>query len=63
MERALLIYKLTPGVKASGSRTAAKLLPRNTTARRARYAVAEFPNDPRIFGGSRCAPRRGTFPW
>ena len=46
MERALPIFKLTPRAKASGSRTATELLPRNTAAWRARYAVAEFPNDP-----------------
>ena len=46
MERALSIFKLTPGAQASGSRTAVELLPHNTAARRARYAVAEFLNDP-----------------
>ena len=46
MERALPIFKLTPGTQASGSRTAVELLPHNTAAWRARYAVAEFPNDP-----------------
>ena len=46
MERALPIFKLTPGTQASGSRTVVELLSRTTTARRARYAVAEFPHDP-----------------
>ena len=46
VERALPIFKLTPGAKASGSRTAVELLPCNTAARRARYAVAEFPQNP-----------------
>ena len=45
-ERSLPIFDLTPEALASGLRTAAELLPRNTAARRAMYAVAEFPNDP-----------------
>ena len=62
-ERSLPIFDLTPEARASGSRTSPVLLPRDVTARRARNVVAEFPDDPRIFGRSRCAPRRGTFLW
>ena len=46
MERVLPIFKLTPGAQASGSRTSVELLPQDIAARRARSAVAEFPNDP-----------------
>ena len=45
MERSLPIFSLTPGVPASGSRTSMVLLPRGIATRRARNAVAEFPND------------------
>ena len=44
-ERRLPIFGLTPGVPASGSRTSMVLLPRGIAARRARNAVAEFPDD------------------
>ena len=44
-ERSPSIFSLTPGVPASGSRTSTVLLPRGIAARRARNAVAEFPND------------------
>ena len=44
-ERSLPIFGLTPGVPASGSRTSTVLLPRGIAARRARNAVAEFPDD------------------
>ena len=46
VERALPIFKLTPGSQAEGSRTSFKLLSHTTAARRAKYAVAEFPHDP-----------------
>jgi len=46
MERALPIFKLTPGSQAKESRMAFALLSRTAAAQRARYAVAEFPNDP-----------------
>ena len=46
VERALPIYQLTPGSQVEGSRTSNKLLSRITAARRARYAVAEFPQNP-----------------
>ena len=44
-ERSLLIFSLTPGVPASGSRTSMVLLPRGIAVQRARNAVAEFPDD------------------
>ena len=44
-EISLPIFSLTPGVPASGSRTSTVLLPRGIAARRARNAVAEFPDD------------------
>ena len=45
VERALPIFKLTSGSQAEGSRTSFKLLSRTTAARRAKYAVAEFPHN------------------
>jgi len=45
VERALPIYELTPGSKVEGSRTSSKLLSHTNAARRAKYAVAEFPQD------------------
>src|SRR6185437_11995325 len=59
MERALSIFKLTPGTQASGPRTAVELLPRNTAARRVRYAVAEFPNDPEDLWRIKMRPEPG----
>ena len=46
VERALPIFELTPGSKVEGSRTSSKLLSHTNAARRAKYAVAEFPQDP-----------------
>ena len=60
MERAMPIYKLTLGTQASGSRTAVELLPRNTAARRARYAVAKFPNDPEDLWRIKMCPEPGN---
>ena len=45
-ERSLPIFDLTPEAPASGSRTSLVLLPRDVTSRRARNAVAEFPDNP-----------------
>jgi len=59
MERALPIFKLTPGTQASGSRTAVELLPHNSAARRARYAVAEFSNDPEDLWRIKMCPEPG----
>ena len=46
VERALPIYQLTPESKVEGSRTSSKLLSHTNAARRAKYAVANFPQDP-----------------
>ena len=43
-ERSLSIFELTP--EAPGSRTSLVLLPRDIPARRAKSAVAEFPDNP-----------------
>ena len=59
MERALPIYKLTSETQASGSRTAVELLSRTTTARRARYVVAEFPHDPEDLWRIKMRPEPG----
>ena len=59
MERALLIFKLTPGSQAEGSRTAFTLLSRTTAARRARYAVADFPHDPEDLWRIKMRPEMG----
>ena len=59
MERALPIFKLTPGSQASCSRTAVELLPHNIAAQRARYAVAEFPNDPEDLWRIKMRPEPG----
>jgi len=59
MERVLPIFKLTPGARASGSRTSVELLPRDIAARRARSAVAEFPNDPEDLWRIKIRPKPG----
>ena len=45
MERALPIFQLTPGSQVEGSRTSSKLLSHTNAARRAKYAVADFPQN------------------
>ena len=59
MERALPIYELTPGALALDSRTAVELLSRTTAARRAKYAVAEFPHDPEDLWRIKMRPEPG----
>jgi hypothetical protein len=59
MERVLSIFKLTPGVRASSSRTSVELLPRDVAAQRARSAVAEFPNDPEDIWRIKMRPEPG----
>ena len=59
MERALPIYKLTPGRQAEGSRTSFELLSRTTAARRARYTVADFPHDPEDLWRIKMRPEAG----
>ena len=59
VERALPIYQLTPGSQVEGSRTSNKLLPCTTAARRAKYAVAEFPHDPEDLWSIKMRPEAG----
>ena len=59
MERVLPIFKLTPGARASDSRMTVELLPRDIAARRARSAVAEFPNDPEDLWRIKMRPELG----
>ena len=59
MERALPIYELTPGALALDSRTAVELLSRTNAARRAKYAVAEFPHDPEDLWRIKMRPEPG----
>ena len=59
MERVLPIFKLTLGARASGLRTSVELLPRDIAARRARSAVAEFPNDPEDLWRIKMRPEPG----
>ena len=59
MERALLVFKLTPGSQAEGSRTSFEMLSRTTAARRARYAVADFPHDPEDLWRIKMRPETG----
>ena len=59
MDRALPIFQLTPGSRVEGSRMSNKLLSRTTAARRAKYAVAEFPNDPEDLWRIKMRPEPG----
>ena len=59
VERALPIYQLTPGSQVEGSRTSNKLLSRTAAARRARYAVAEFPQNPEDLWRIKMRPEPG----
>ena len=62
-ERSLPIFYLTLEARASGSRTSPVLLHRDVAARRARNAVAEFPDNPEDLWKIKMRPRRGTFLW
>jgi len=59
VERALPIFQLTPGSQVEGSRTSYKLLSRATAARRAKYAVANFPHDPEDLWRIKMRPEAG----
>ena len=59
VERALPIFKLTPGSQTEGSRTSFKLLSHTTTDRRAKYAVAEFPQNPEDLWRIKMRPEMG----
>ena len=58
-ERSLPIFDLTPEARASGSRTSLVLLPRDVAARRARNAVAEFPDNPEDLWKIKMRPEAG----
>ena len=45
-KRSLPIFDLTPEASSAGSRMSYVLLPRDVAARRAKNAVAEFPDNP-----------------
>ena len=59
VERAMSIFELTPGRQVEGSRTSNKLLSRTTAARRAKYAVADFPKDPEDLWRIKMRPEAG----
>ena len=59
VERALPIFQLTPGSRVEGSRTSSKLLPHTTAARRAKYAVADFPQNPEDLWRIKMRPEPG----
>ena len=59
VERALPIFELTPGSQVEGSRTSNKLLPRTTAVRRAKYAVAEFSQNPEDLWRIKMRPEPG----
>ena len=59
MERALPIFELTPGSKVEGSRTSSKLLSHTNAARRAKYAVADFPQNPEDLWRIKMRPEPG----
>ena len=55
-ERSLPIFDLAHEARASGSRTSLVLLPRDVAARRAKNAVAEFPDNPDDLWGIKMRP-------
>ena len=58
-KRSLPIFDLTPEARASGSRTPLVLLPRDVAARRAKNAVAEFPDNPEDLWKIKMLPEAG----
>jgi hypothetical protein len=58
-ERSLPIFDLTPEAPASGSRTSFVLLPHDVATRRARNAVAEFPDNPNDVWKIKMRPETG----
>ena len=58
-ERSLPIFDLTPEAPASSSRTSLVLLPRDVAARRAKNAVAEFPDNPSDLWEIKMRPEMG----
>ena len=59
MERNLTIFDLTPEAPSAGSRTSYVLLPRDVAARRAKNAVAEFPDNPNDLWEIKMRPETG----
>ena len=59
VERALPIFQLTPGSRVEGSRTSSKLLSHTNAARRAKYAVADFPQNPEDLWRIKMRPEPG----
>ena len=57
--RSLPIFDLTPEAPGSGSRTSLVLLPCDVTARRAKNAVAEFPDNPNDLWEIKMSPETG----
>ena len=58
-ERSLPIFDLTPEAPGSGSRTSLVLLPHDIAARRAKNAVAEFPDNPNDLWDIKMRPETG----
>ena len=58
-ERSLPIFDLIPEAPGSGSRTSLVLLPRDVAARRAKNAVAEFPDNPNDLWEIKMRPEMG----
>jgi len=59
MERALPIFDLTLEAQYQGSRTSDVLLPHNVATRRAKSAVAEFPDNPDDLWKIKMRPEEG----
>ena len=58
-ERSLPIFDLTPEAPSAGSRTSYVLLPHDIAARRAKNAVAEFPDNPNDLWEIKMHPKTG----
>ena len=58
-ERSLPIFDLTPEASSAGSRTSCMLLPHDVAARRAKNAVAEFPDNPNDLWEIKMRPETG----
>ena len=58
-ERSLPIFELTPKAPSAGSRTSYVLLPYNVATRRAKNAVAEFPDNPNDLWEIKMRPETG----
>ena len=58
-ERSLPIFDLTPEAPGSGSRTSLVLIPCDVAVRRAKNAVAEFPDNPNDLWEIKMRPETG----